>query len=306
MLKRILVLSISMILLLTGCNKKPETSKIFQLLDQPTEQADYYRDVVYKKGANNKKLDFNLAIPKDASEDNKKPLVVFLHSGTWVAGDKDDFNDIIYTLSYHGYAAATIDYGLVPDENMMGQVDNAIDSIEYIVKNYSDKGIDKDKVVIMGASAGGHIAILAAQKICDDKESYDFNLSYLVDMFGPSDLRYYDDIDEDKQQQIVDLSKSIEYFKNNPEYLLGNKNAYYEEELSKVNPIEVVDKNLVKTLVISGNKDKYVPIEISKSFYNKLKKLGVDAQFIEVDGVGHDPLNEEIWKEIYDVLKGKL
>ena len=102
MLKRILVLCMSVMLLATGCNKKTETSKIFQLLDQPTEQADYYRDVVYKEGANNRKLDFNLAIPKEASESDKKPLVVFLHSGTWVAGDKDDFNNVIDTLSYHG------------------------------------------------------------------------------------------------------------------------------------------------------------------------------------------------------------
>ena len=306
MLKRILVLCMSVMLLATGCNKKTETSKIFQLLDQPTEQADYYRDVVYKEGANNRKLDFNLAIPKEASESDKKPLVVFLHSGTWVAGDKDDFNNVIYTLSYHGYAAATIDYGLVPNENMLGQVDNAIDSITYIVKNYSDKGIDKDKVIIIGASAGAHIAILAAQKICDNKNDYDFNLSYLVDMFGPSDLRYYDNIDEEKQQEIVDLDKSIGYFKRNPEFLSGDKELDYYDCLSKVNPIEVVNKNLVKTLVISGDQDKYVPIKISKSFYNKLKELGVDAQFIEVSGAGHYPFSEEIWKQIYDTLKSQV
>ncbi len=281
---------ISMILALTGCIKN-----VFQPQNNTSDKVGFYSDIVYKKGLKNQDLALNIALPKEASNDNKVPLIILVHPGTWSMGDKDDFNDTIRTLSDYGYAAASIDYGLIPDENMLSQSKNLVDSIKFIVENGSDKGIDKDKVILIGASAGGHLAILAAQEICNNKQDYDFNLIYLVDMFGATDLN-------NRENLSPDLDESIAYLTNS-EFLIGDKNMKVEDAIKKVNPIEIVNKNLTKTLVISGDQDDYIPIEISKEFYERLQDLGVDSEFVEVKGVGHSPLNEEFWKEIFSRLE---
>lgn len=306
-LKLIFILSTVLSLVLVGCSQKPQNEEvIFQVLDAPTEQAVYERDVVYKTGRTGKELDFNIAIPKEASADNKKPLVVCLHPGSWVGGDKDSLNDALYTLSYYGYAAATVNYGLIPGESMISQVENVVEAVEFIAENYQDKGIDKDKIVIMGASAGGHLATLAAQEISSNKSDYDFTLAYLIDMFGPTDLTYYDNLDEEASEGLVDLSKTISYFKNHVDYLVEDEADSYEGAMDIINPIAVVDNSLVKTLVITGDKDSYVPKEVSKEFYDRLDELGVEATYIEVEGVDHQPLNEQLWEQVYKQLESNL
>ena len=91
---------------------------------------------------------------------NLRPLVLMIHGGGFVAGDKDDRKTECITLAQKGYVAATINYRLgwnTGPQNIQAiyrahQDANA--SLRYLASNYSTYGIDTNWIFIGGSSAG--------------------------------------------------------------------------------------------------------------------------------------------------------
>jgi acetyl esterase/lipase len=98
-----------------------------------------------------------------ASTSTAAPLVVFIHGGGWSIGDKRSgagAKPVHFTTN--GYAFASINYRLVPDatvEQQAADVANALDALRF---RASSLGFDPDRIVLMGHSAGAHLAALVA------------------------------------------------------------------------------------------------------------------------------------------------
>jgi acetyl esterase/lipase len=104
------------------------------------------------------KLDFHSAAKANA------PLVVFVHGGGWKRGDKGNATGAAKVSHFvaRGYAFASVNYRLVPGATVEQQAQDVADALAWLAMHASDLGIDPRRIVVMGHSAGAHLAALVA------------------------------------------------------------------------------------------------------------------------------------------------
>lgn len=96
------------------------------------------------------------------SPQDKAPLVIFVHGGGWKRGDKNNATGQSKAPHYRaqGYAFASINYRLVPDATVEQQASDVAAAVAYLRSNARQLGIDPDRIVLMGHSAGAHLSAL--------------------------------------------------------------------------------------------------------------------------------------------------
>jgi arylformamidase len=94
--------------------------------------------------------------PEDPS-----PLLVFVHGGYWRSMDKSDFSWIAPDFVRHGVAVALINYGLAPDTAIEDIVRQTLAAIAWLYRKAQRYGIDRDRIVLCGHSAGAHLSAMA-------------------------------------------------------------------------------------------------------------------------------------------------
>src|SRR5258705_3085066 len=102
------------------------------------------------------KMDIYLP-PKDKG---KSPVVINIHGGGWNHGVKESqsgFN----TFFKMGYAVANIEYRLTGQATAPAAVEDARCALIYLIRQAKELNIDVNKIVVMGGSSGGHLALMA-------------------------------------------------------------------------------------------------------------------------------------------------
>ncbi len=90
----------------------------------------------------------------------ERPLLIWIHGGAWRSGSKSDVP--VSELRKHGFAIASVDYRLSPVARFPAQIHDIKAAIRYLRLHAHELGVDEDRFVLGGASAGGHLAVLAA------------------------------------------------------------------------------------------------------------------------------------------------
>ncbi len=101
-------------------------------------------------------LDFWRAKGPDA------PLVIFVHGGGWKRGDKSNATGTAKVSHYlaAGYAFASVNYRLVPAASVEQQAQDVADAVATLRAEATKLGVDASRIVLMGHSAGAHLAAL--------------------------------------------------------------------------------------------------------------------------------------------------
>lgn len=95
------------------------------------------------------------------AREEPSPLLVFIHGGYWRAMDKSDFSWIAPSFVKHGTTVALINYGLAPQTQVEDIVRQALASIAWLYRKAERYGIDRDRIILCGHSAGAHLAAMA-------------------------------------------------------------------------------------------------------------------------------------------------
>jgi acetyl esterase/lipase len=90
------------------------------------------------------------------------PVVIFIHGGSWESGDKRDYAWVGEALAQLGIVAILPNYGLMPRTRFPDFVDDAARAVAHARARVAEWGGDPTRVVLMGHSAGAHIAALVA------------------------------------------------------------------------------------------------------------------------------------------------
>jgi len=119
-----------------------------------------HRDVPYGLDANQK---IDVYVPPHAQ---KAPLIVMVHGGAWVAGDKAN-DTVVKNKGAHylsrGFIFISVNNRLLPAADPVEQTKDVAKALGYIQKHAQGWGGDASRLVLMGHSAGGHlVAFLAA------------------------------------------------------------------------------------------------------------------------------------------------
>jgi acetyl esterase/lipase len=140
----------------------------------------------------------DLYLPQRPAEAGPAPVIVYLHSGGWVAGSRANVNDAAAAQVARGFAVASIDYQLatpIGGGSFPGAVYDVKRAIRFLKANAAGWGLDPGRVIVMGASAGGHLAALAGASagqlepdLAGPLAAVDSSVRAIVDLVGITDL----------------------------------------------------------------------------------------------------------------------
>ena len=121
------------------------------------EYGERYKDIAYGSLKNNT---YDLYLPHDAASKDSLALMLYVHGGSWIAGNKWDHNKECYKWVQEGYATASMNYSLLNEEgtSLFTMLDEIEACIRHIQSYTEEKGIHISQMSIAGTSAGGHWA----------------------------------------------------------------------------------------------------------------------------------------------------
>lgn len=239
-----------------------------------------YGDVAYHSDGHPKHL---LDIYLPPQQKGKVPLVVFIHGGAWLVNDK--YADMSYmkktvaSIIESGYALASIDYRFASQAIFPAQIQDCNQAIAYLHDHAEQYGLDKDRLVLMGFSAGGHLASLVGLSNNNKISAFSvpgssdvFNFRGVVDFYGPADLLLFPGNADS----------------TSPESRLIGATPLSRPDLAKAaSPVTYVDKNDPPFLIIHGEKDDMVSPKQSQLLSSWLSLSGVPHEVIIVAGAPH-------------------
>jgi acetyl esterase/lipase len=221
-------------------------------------------------------------------------------------------------LSYHetarlfhifcarGYTVFAVSCGSHPKFTAFEMVEHVEQAIRWIKANAAEYNIDPDRLGITGASAGGHLATMAAilpKPAVPDAEDpllkYSTHIAAAAVMFPPTDFLNW----KDGEMAGIDRKEKLLFSD-------GVDNHSMEEIVEaarRISPVYHVQGGLPPFLIVHGDEDPVVPLEQSKRLRDRLIETGNEAELIIKEGGGHFwiTLPEEIIK-VADWLDQKL
>ncbi|OOG78237.1 alpha/beta hydrolase [Algoriphagus sp. A40] len=250
-----------------------------------------------------KKHLLDIYLPPNAT--GKVPLVIWVHGGGWLSNDKyadmGYMKETIAEIINQGYALASIDYRFSTQAVFPAQMLDCNTAISYLYDHAKDYGFDRDRIALMGFSAGGHLASMlglsknnAVDAFFMPGSSKAFDFKAVVDFYGPADLTLFPGAIDPKS----------------PEGLLIGAAPLDRPDLAKIaSPVSYIDKNDPPFLIIHGEKDDLVSPRQSQLLHAWLKVSGVPADLIVVPGAPHFGTMfdaDEIRVRVMDFLKREL
>jgi len=206
------------------------------------------------------------------------PVVINIHGGGWNHGEKESQTGY-GSFFKNGYAVVNVEYRLVDVAPAPAAIEDVRCALIYIYKNAEALHIDTSRIVVMGGSSGGHLALMAG--LLGDDKSFDNNCFYdgeikvaaIYDKYGPTDLTLLKDWGSAKRW----LGKG------------KDSNKFVES----VSPLYHVDANSPPVFIEHGTADPIVPYEQSLLLYEKLKANGVKAELVQIEGGAHGKFSKE-------------
>lgn len=101
---------------------------------------------------------------RNDQEGTASPCVVFFHGGGWAYGALDDYDGLLRALAaLSGAVIISVAYRLAPEHPFPAGLEDAIAATRYVASNARTLGVDPQRLAVMGDSAGGNLAAVAAQ-----------------------------------------------------------------------------------------------------------------------------------------------
>lgn len=214
----------------------------------------------------------DLYLPSGRSSANT-PVLILIHGGAWFGGDKSDFGSFIDSLKKRlpAYAIFNINYRLssYPNNLFPTQEMDVKSAVEYIYSKRNDYQIS-DRWVMMGVSAGAHLALLHGYK-----NTVPVKVKAIVDFFGPTDLN-----------DLYNNPGSVPQF--TIERIIGATPTSNPTLYQQSSPVNWVSATVSPTILLQGGNDPLVhPQRQAAALRDRLIAAGVPTQWVFYPDKGH-------------------
>lgn len=274
------------------------------LIPLASEEPKWERDLVYHEfSETGRKLLFDLWTPP-SSVAKSGMAIIYVHGSAWFLLDKDmGTRNQFRRLASLGHVCMDISYRLCPEVGVVDMVGDVKRATAWIKRNADRLGVRADRVVLMGASAGAHVSLLAAYNpenakfTPSDLLETDLSVCGVVSFYGPTDLFAY--WNHTNQEQFASGPKVAigtydpEGFKKNTMYsgrtdiLLGGRPTEVPEAYEFASPITYARKECPPTLQIQGDWDVISSVHSARELHWKLVQAGAASLILVLPGMNH-------------------
>lgn len=216
-------------------------------------------------------------------------VVMNIHGGFWRAKyDLVHAGHLCAALTAKGFATWNIEYRRVgnPGGGWPGTFEDIRSAYRYLPQIAKRYNLDSSRVLVMGHSAGGQLALCLA--------AHESSIKRVVSLAG-----------------VVDLQQAWELHLSNNAVVefLGGKPSDVPEHYREADPMRVAIDNTTTQWLIHGSADDVVPPGFSRQYVERKKKLGEAVNYLEISGAGHfdliDP-RSAAWPKVEDTVKHLL
>lgn len=233
-------------------------------LDAIADQLEPSTKVVYKT-VGDRSLNLHIFNPADHKTSDKRAVFITFHGGGWVNRDARYFYPFADHFAQQGIVGVSVEYRLHDkdaDVSVFDCVKDARSAVRYVRKHASELGIDPNRVIVSGGSAGAHLAAGTALFDEVNDTSDDFSISTIPDVL----ILYY---------PVIDTSVD------------GYGNEKIGERWKELSPVDQVRGGMPPTLVLHGTGDEVTPYAGAKRFEEKMLEAGNKCQLITYEGGRH-------------------
>lgn len=221
-------------------------------------------------------VDLNLHVfkPKDNRYSSKAPVIIFFFGGGWNGGTPKQFYEQSRYLANQGMVAISAEYRVKSRNNTtpFECVKDAKSAVRWVRQHAQQLGVNPNKIVASGGSAGGHIAACTGIIKGYEEAGEDFSLSSVPNamiLFNP----------------VLDTSEK------------GYGSERFDKDYkTSISPCHHIDSNIMPTLLFHGTGDKTVPFENAERFTKLMQKAGNQCELVAFEGRNHGFFNGSFFR----------
>ena len=243
-----------------------------QAKDKYNEDMNITENIRYSEAAGKKGFG-DLYLPKNSK--GARPILL-IHGGAWKYMNRYRMKRIAEFMTREGYAVFNVNYRLTPMADYPACEIDCLEAGKFLIDagHPAMKQLNRDNIIVIGASAGGHLALMTGLKLPPER------VAGIIDISGPTDLA---------SPEIRGLMRGSGMFR-------GQKGKEYEDSLKAASPVTIASgktgEELPPLLILHNQSDKIVELiqaEKILKIWNE-KKRDVIA-FFWSGGKGHS-----IWR----------
>lgn len=244
-------------------------------------------------GHSRRDLKMDLIYPEDM-EGRTYPCIVWICGGGWLRMDKSAHLAYLAQLAQKGFAVASVEYRTSNEGSFPMQLVDVKAAIRYLKAHAERYRINLDAFGVMGESAGGYLACMAALDMDASLEVGDYleqssEVQAACPWYPPTDLATFP---HENEKQAAASAESL---------MMGFSVMDHPEKAKENSPVSKVTPAAPPFFIIHGNEDKTVPFSQSEELYEVLEKAGCDVTLLALDGADHADLmffQEKVWEQI--------
>ena len=253
---------------------------------QPT--INVQRDIVYATvNGRDLRLDYYDPFPArglDVAAGERLPAVIVVHGGSWSGGEKSDFADYDNWLAQQRLRVFDVEYRLaVNDERFPAQIADVKCAIGWVKQNAAQYGVDPERIALLGRSAGGQLALLAAYTpndpaITPSCDAGDTSVQAVVSFYAPADLVW--GYDHPSNLRVIDSKATLGNY-------LGGSPASVPATYELAAPIAQVGPGTPPTLLLHGGNDPLVSHIHAERLVTQLQAADVPHEYLYLPWATH-------------------
>ncbi|MEV0946444.1 alpha/beta hydrolase [Rhodococcus sp. NPDC049939] len=237
------------------------------------------RDIAYLPGGRRTRLD----IYHRHDVPTKSPVLLQIHGGGWVFGNKDQQGlPLMLEMASRGWVCAAVNYPLSPRAKWPAHLIAIKQALAWLRENVEEYGGDPDFIAVTGGSAGGHLAAMVALTAGDARfqpgfEDVDTSVQACVPYYGVYDIA------GDTGIKLV-----VQRVRSGLMPMVFGKRARFPEDYRAASPLSHLRADAPPFFVIHGTSDSLVPVEEARVFVDEFRKVsGNPVAYGELQGAQH-------------------
>ena len=244
--------------------------------------------------ANNWDAKLDVYQSRDATTPN--PTLVYFHGGGWVQGSKEASSLTFLPFLDMGWNVVNVEYRLAKVSLAPAAVQDGLCALRWVYRNAKEYNVDTGRLVVMGNSAGGHLALTtgmvpasaALDSLCPGTE--DLKVAAVINWYGITDVEELLGGPNERNFAVAWLGG------------MGNRVAIAK----RVSPLTYVRAGLPPIISIQGDADPVVPYTQNVRLHQTLEQAGIRNQLVTVPGGKHGGFTDAEMTKVYAEIRAFL